>query len=254
MLKDFTKDTFDIIIQAGQSNSEGYGFGPVEEPYVSNDRVWYLNADFTVSMAAEKVTGNEIQSNFALSFANEYIRQGYLKEGRKLLILRAAVGGTGFLDNRWKLTDDLYLRMMEMIRTALSLNPANRLAVLLWHQGETDALCEATYEVHYSHLMTLLQSVRQEFGVKELPFVAADFVQNWKQLNPVICAPVVDAIRAVCRDCGNGGFVETDGLLSNLQELHRNPLGWDDPIHFSRRAVYALGRRYFDAFARISQV
>jgi len=253
MLRDFTKDTFDIIIQAGQSNAEGYGFGPVDEPYGPNDLVWYLNPDLTVSMAAEKVTGNEIQSNFSLSFADEYIRRGYLKEGRKLLILRAAVGGTGFLDNRWKLTDDLYLHMLEMIRTALELNPENRLVALLWHQGETDALCEASCEVHYSHLMTLLQSVRQEFGVKELPFVAADFVQSWKELNPAICAPVVDAMRAVCRDCGNGGFVETDGLLSNLQELHRNPLGWEDPIHFSRRAVYELGKRYFDAFARILQ-
>lgn len=29
MLKDFSKEAFDILIQAGQSNSEGYGFGNV---------------------------------------------------------------------------------------------------------------------------------------------------------------------------------------------------------------------------------
>ena len=131
MLKDFTKEKFDVIIQAGQSNSEGYGFGPTDEPYQPSDRVWYLEPNMTVSVATEKVTGNGIQSNFGLSFAREYMKSGRLAEGRNILIIRAAVGGTGFLDNRWKLTDDLYIKMMEMIDTALSLNPENRLVALL---------------------------------------------------------------------------------------------------------------------------
>lgn len=204
-----------------------------------------------MSQAAEKVTGNEIQSTFALSFAREYVKNGLLKESRKLLILRTAVGGTGFLDDRWKMTDDLYLRMMEMTRTALALNEDNRLMCLLWHQGETDAQMNASYEVHYNHLRKLLISVREEFGVPELPFIAGDFVHHWEDENMKICKPVVDAIRAVCRDCKNCAFVETDGLLSNLQELHRNPLGWEDPIHFSRKSVYILGQRYFEVYEKL---
>ena len=42
MIRDCKQDRFDILIQAGQSNSEGAGFGPVEEPYRSDGRVWYL--------------------------------------------------------------------------------------------------------------------------------------------------------------------------------------------------------------------
>jgi hypothetical protein len=60
--------------------------------------------------------------------------------------------------------------------------------------------------------------------------------------------PVVDAIRAVCRDCGSGAFVETDGLPSNSQQERTPPLPWDDNIHFSRNALYRLGERYFQAF------
>ena len=251
MLKDFTKEKFDVLIQAGQSNAEGYGFGPVEEPYQPNERVWYLNADFTLSVAAEKVTGNEIQTNFSLSFADRYVKEGLLAEGRTLMIIRAAVGGTGFLSGQWKPEDPLFLRMMELTRTALGLNPENRLVGLLWHQGETDAECGASYDVHRMHLSTLLHLVREEFGAPELPFVAGDFVQHWKGEHLAICEPVVEAMRAVCRTCGHGAFVETDGLLSNLQELRRNPLGWEDPIHFSRKAVYALGRRYFEAYRGI---
>ena len=250
MLKDFSKDKFDIIIQAGQSNSEGYGCGSVDEPYVPNDLVWYMNGDFTISKAAENVAGNEIQGTFGLSFAREYVKNGLLPEGRKLLILRCAVGGTGFLDNRWKMTDDLYLRMMEMIQTSLSMNAENHLIGILWHQGETDAILQASYEVHYHHLMGLVRSVGEKFQVPDIPFIAGDFVQHWKNDNIEICTPVVAAIRAVCQDYEKGAFVETEGLKSNMQELQRNVYDWVDPdtIHFSRKSIYELGKRYFQAY------
>lgn len=251
MLKDFTKEKFDILIQAGQSNSEGYGFGSVEEPYQPNDLIWYMNDDFTMSIAAEKVNGNEIQSTYALSFAQEYLRDNLLQTGRKLLILRTSVGGTGFSDHRWNMSGDLYLRMMEMIRTALALNEENRIVGFLWHQGETDALNNVIYEVHYDQLRGLLRSVCEEFDVPEMPFIAGDFVQHWASENMEIAFPIVKAIRDVCSKYGHGAFVETDGLLSNSQELGRWTLGWDDNIHFSRKSVYVLGKRYFEAYKDI---
>ena len=247
MLRDFTKDKFDIIIQAGQSNAQGTAFGPADAPYAVNGRVWYMNEDDTISRAVEKVNGNRIQSNFALSFVREYMSDGRLAEGRDLLIIRAAIGGTGFLDNRWKMSDDLYLHMMEMIRTALSLNAENHLVALLWHQGETDAIHNATYDQHYHHLSTLLQSVRDTFNVPDLPFIAGDFVQKWKNERAEVSIPVSDAIRAVCEDVGNGAFVESDGLLSNDEAgIKKN-----DIIHFCRNAIYELGVRYYRAYCDI---
>ena len=252
MLKDFTKERFDIFIQAGQSNSEGYGFGPAEHPYEPSEQVWYMNGDFTLTQAAETVTGNEIQSTYGLSFAREYLKAGLLKPDRKLLILRTSVGGTGFLDHRWGMTDDLYLRMMDMIHTALELNPENRLMGMLWHQGETDAQLNADYDTHFRNLSGLVRSVRETFHVPELPFIAGDFVQHWKSENAAISEPVIQAIRAVCRDCGPGAFVETDGLLSNFQQLGRPTLDWEDNIHFSRNSCDLLGQRYFDAYRKVS--
>ena len=248
MLKDFTKEAFDILIQAGQSNAEGTSYGPTDTPYVPDERIWYMNENDTISLAVEKVRGNEIQSNFSLSFAREYIRAGRLAQGRKLLILRAAEGGTGFWNHYWRLGDDLYLHMMEMIRTALALNPQNRLVALLWHQGETDAVHNATFEGHYAHLSALLRSVRDTFSVPDLPFVAGDFVRHWAKDQQALCAPVVEAMRAVCTDLGHGGFVETEGLRSNAHVQ-----GNDDTIHFCRSAVYELGLRYFDVFAEITE-
>ena len=251
MLRDFTKEKFDIIIQAGQSNSEGYGFGPVDKPYEPNSRIWYLNGDYTISMAAEKVTLNDIQSNFSLSFAKEYVENALLTEDRNLLIVRSAVGGTGFLDNRWRPKDDLFLRMLDMTDTAVALNPDNRIIALLWHQGETDASLHSSYETYYNNLMTLYRTTAERYGITDLPFIAGDFVHHWKNENAEICDPVISASIAVCKDCG-GRFVSTDNLKSNNQELDYHPLGWEDHIHFSRKSIYELGKRYFEAYRQIT--
>lgn len=47
----FKKQKFDIIIQAGQSNAEGYGRGPSAVEYCETDDILYL--------VAPKVVGEE---------------------------------------------------------------------------------------------------------------------------------------------------------------------------------------------------
>ena len=248
MLKNFSAEKFDIIIQAGQSNAQGCGIGDVGSPFVPSDDIWYMNCDLTISLAAEAAEGNFVVGNFALPFAEEYVSDGRLKHGRKLLILRSAVGGTGFADNRWGLRDDLYLTMIEMIVTSLGLNPENRLAAFIWHQGENDAANGASYDTHYKNLRTLVETVRDGFGRSDLPFIAADFVHHWKNENPALCEPVANAIKNVCADIGNARFIETDGLTSNWQRLGYG----DDNIHFSRDAIYILGKKYYRAFVEIA--
>ncbi|MCL2512500.1 MAG: sialate O-acetylesterase [Oscillospiraceae bacterium] len=246
MLKDFSKEKFDIIIQAGQSNAEGYGFGDVDGPFEPHEGIYFLNGDFTVSLAAEHSHGERLSGNFSLSFADAYIKNGNPAEGRKLLILRSAVGGTGFCDKRWGLKDDLFLRMVGMIETALALNPENRLAALLWHQGENEA-GNVSYDEHFKKLKTLVEAVRNTFKCGNLPFIAADFVHEWKSGNAEACEPIIRAIKDVCAAVGSAGFIETDGLLSNNQKL-----GDGDTIHFCREALYRLGRRYFEVYNELS--
>ncbi|MHC1693716.1 MAG: sialate O-acetylesterase [Eubacteriales bacterium] len=243
MLRDFSKEEFDIIIQAGQSNSEGCGQGDAQHPFAPYDKILQMEGDFSISLASEKIWGNNIVGNYSHTFCEEYLKDGRLKEGRKLLILKTSVGGTGFLDKRWGPQDDLYLRMMEMIKTTLELNPSNRLVALIWHQGETDAILGATKQLHYDNLSGLVGSVRSTFGYPALPFVAGDFVSHWKGKNLAICEPVVDAIKSVCADIGHASFVETSELLSNDQQI-----GNGDDIHFSREALNQLGVKYYIAY------
>jgi len=241
----------DIIIVAGQSNAEGCGAGPAERPFEPDGRVQVMSqkenkfSRFKFADPAERVWAGKPCGNFWLPFVREYVESGRLRPGRGLLIVQAAVGGTGFADHRWGPEDDLYINMLKMIKAALALNLKNELKALLWHQGETD--CGTDEQTHAAHLETLLRGVREKFGVPALPFVAGDFVQHWKRDNPGHTESVVAAIRSVCGSAGSAAFVETDGLLSNDEVL-----GGGDNIHFSRAALEKLGRRYFEAYQNLT--
>ena len=245
MLNDFSKDVFDIIIQGGQSNAEGCGIGVVDKPYEPRDDILVMENDFSIKTAREKVWENNTVGNFAFSFADRYVNDGRLKTGRKLLILLAAVGGTSFQAKRWGLQDDLFLKMIDMLKTALALNPENRAVAFLWHQGESDTV-NPNRDTHFANLSALVENVRQTAGNESLPFIAGNFVPQWYNDNIKICKPIVTAIKDVCTDAGHAAFVETEGLQSNSEKT-----GNDDTIHFSREALYLLGHRYYDVFCKI---
>ena len=114
----YTSEAYDIIILAGQSNAQGCGRGEVTEEYIPDPDIMHLfeNCTFEVrvvdgiekmcvisddpnlyiDVAKEKCDKNGKISSLALSFAREYKRCGLLPKGRKLLIIEAGVGGTGF--------------------------------------------------------------------------------------------------------------------------------------------------------------
>ena len=121
---------YDIILEAGQSNADGYGHGPVEHPYVPDPRILYLTAGTPaaaeyypkgacqLSVADERPNpaGGEDDrlGDLALRFAQSYVENGCLAEGRKLLIVRSAVGASGFMKEYWRVGDPLYQRMLRM--------------------------------------------------------------------------------------------------------------------------------------------
>ncbi len=257
-------ECYDIFIQAGQSNAEGTGYGPVTEVYIPDERILYLNAvktvsekndrvhieyehmPFVIEMANERnVVINDVQrcvGDFSLTFAKAYIDTGLLEQGRKVLIIRAAVGGTGFQRKHWGVEDDQYLKMLELTDYALSLNPENRLKGFLWHQGEHDAFEGNTPENYRNQLTTLINNVKNRYGCPDLPFICASFVNEWTSENRDICDPILRVIREVTKEVG-GRFVEADDLPTNNQAT-----GSGDNIHFCRESLHILGRRYFEAY------
>lgn len=260
---DLSKLNFDIIIQGGQSNAQGYGIGEVLEEYQPKSDILYLQEDrqiestdeglliahkpgvLSVQIADEKKGKEGKIGDFSLTFAEEYIKNGLLQSNRKLLIIRAAVGGTGFARGHWGKFDYLYLRMLRMIEYALSLNPENRVVAFLWHQGEHEAVFKNDPANYYGQLVTMVEEVRQ-ICKWDIPFLVGDFVSDWKTANWADCEPIVETIRRVVKNVGNAIFVETEDLPSNDQKTKNG-----DTIHFCREALHILGRRYFSEYMKI---
>lgn len=122
---------------------------------------------------------------------------------------------------------------------ALSLNPDNRVVAFLWHQGECDAFEKNEPDVFKQQLSDMLYDVRAKYGEK-LPFIAGDFVSEWKNKNIADCVPIVEKIREVAKEAGCSAFVETSDLLSNNQKNHNG-----DDIHFCREALYTWTTLFF---------
>ena len=271
----FANQPFDVVIQGGQSNAEGCGRGRTADPYVPDERVLYYDPHAfgkvvnypdgtenmvveyplppSVEIAAERHIGEGDDftlCDFSLSFAREYVRAGFLKEGRKLLVVRAGVGGTGFAKGHWSPDGILYKKLIESTDAALALNPENRIVAFLWHQGECDAFefpersPEERYRKHYDYLYNLFSSVMTRYRVPRLPVVTGGIIKDWRKKYEIPCDAVEKAIKDVCASLPAAGFAESDGLLSNDQAI-----GNGDDIHFCRDALMELGRRYFKVYA-----
>lgn len=138
--------------------------------------------------------------------------------------------------------------MLEMTSYALRLSSTNRLVAFLWHQGENDANSGMPPTTYHSYIRQMVSAVRRNFNQPNLPFIAGDFVPQWRDENHIKTLPILEAIRNACAQIGDAAFVSTDGLLSNAQMN-----GDNDILHFCRQSLYDLGHRYFDAFAHITK-
>lgn len=252
---------YDIFLQAGQSNAAGYGHGPAAEPYSPDPRILYLTAgdpqaaeyepkgEPEITLAAERPNpafGPEDRlGDFSLGFARRYVAEGLLAPGRKVLIIRAAVGATGFVKHYWGMDEPLYLRMLKLTDYALSLHPQNRLMALLWHQGEHEAAFGNDPDCYRRQLLALVESVRRRYRAPGLPFLCGGFCSQWARENQPACLNIQEAIRAAAREA-EGCFIQTQDLRSNDEKT-----GDGDPIHFCREDLLELGSRYFDGYRRL---
>ncbi len=256
------EESFDIIIQGGQSNAEGCGRGAVDEELNPSQNCFYLQAlkkvevrednlhitflDEPFQVVTAKETEDEIGKlgDFSLTFAKVYEHSGKLANGRKLMIIRAGVGGSGFKKGQWGIGNILHNKMIELVDYALSLNKNNRVVAFLWHQGEHDAFEKNDPEIYREKLTAMIGDVRSRYG--NMPFIAGDFVSEWKNKNVNDCNPIIFVIKDVVKSVGNAKFVETADLPSNNQKT-----GNGDDIHFCRQSLHELGYRYFSAYSDI---
>ena len=273
-IKNQDKKSYDIIILAGQSNAYGYGVGDVDKPYEPCERIKMLCGDFTaearkveygdefldlkvgdeyyIETAKEKQDGGKTFGNLSLTFSKEYLANDAESE-RSLLIINTPIGGTGFAKGHWGKGEILCERMFKMVRQALEMNEDNKVVAFLWHQGEHDAFENAGLtvsqreEYYYNKFTELLTSVRGEFG-RDVPVVCGKFSKVWAEEYKEKCEAVYRATEKVCEEQGRAMVVDTYDLTNS-----NDVTGNGDNIHFSRPALYELGKRYYKAYKQIKE-
>jgi len=170
-LKAFGDQIYDIIIIIGQSNSVGYAsneytfdnpegvtYSMRDAKYLSNytddfdnkfdENIRTFTTDNRIVPAFEQLdSGNGVgrrgKYGFGLSFARQYIKEGKLIDGRKILLINRGFGGTGFFNvgSRWNhyLDNNLYDKAINSIKMAKSaIHSSSEVKAILWHQGEAD--------------------------------------------------------------------------------------------------------------------
>lgn len=263
---------YDVILLCGQSNAEGNGLGETEFPYVPDEKImmmrdsgWYGYKkqpdgkdklfltepyNFITEVANERFVGEKYYGMFVLSFCKKYVESGLLENGRKLLIINASIGGTGFARKEWGVGNLLHNRLFTMFDEA-KLGEDDKIVAFLWHQGEHDAFENAhfspkeRYDFYYSSLFDMISDIRDRCG-NGLPFIAGEFCHEWWDANTETCNAVLSAMKDVCCALPCAALVSSDALKSNNQSI-----GNGDDIHFCRDSLMTLGQRYFDAFVKI---
>lgn len=268
---DMNEFAFDIIIVAGQSNAEGNGLKNNKNQIIS-DNVYHLidknnvatkvcddgkvildmvyPTEMILEVAHERVQDGNLMADFSQTFAQKYIEDGRLKNGRKILIVKAAVGGTGFARKEWGVGSILLKRLMDMVDYALSLNKDNKIVALLWHQGEHDCVenvglsIDELYNFYFNNLLNQFNLIRTKYS-QQIPIVTGEFVNSWADLpeNKEKCDVVETAMKNVCNNIKYSMVVSSSGLLSNDQVFYNG-----DNIHFCGESIYELGKRYYSAY------
>lgn len=260
---------YDIIVLAGQSNAEGSGVGEGSIAHYNNPNILELvdknrhlvtlseegvlclpkPYEWTLQIANERNAGGTLYADFAQSFAEEYIKEGKLESGRKVLIVKTAIGGTGFMRNQWGKGCPMTDRAFEMVDYALSLQEHSRIVAVLWHQGEHDAfespeLSLSTREkFYYDKFGCLVDALVDKYGI--MPIIAGGFIDEWSKDYLSQCDAISKATKKVLNRYG-GAVVSAKGLKSNNQDSNNG-----DTIHFCRKSLYRLGKKYYQAFEKI---
>lgn len=173
--------------------------------------------------------------SLAESFAEQYAKEHGVDVG----LICCADGGTSL--EQWKPNSLLFDHAVSQARLA---QRTSVVSGILWHQGEADCAKElySTYEVR---LKAFMDALRSELDLHNVPFLLGglgDFLadcplsetlKNYTYVN--------DALENVARDTAMTGFVSAEGLSAN-----------PDQLHFSAKALYELGLRYYREFEKIA--
>lgn len=232
---------FDIMVVAGQSNSQGRP-GPIEdgpgEPDEPHPRIFEYGvttrAVVQASEPLEHYTPSATGVGHALTFAKLYIADGRLEDGRDILLVPCAKEASGFSDGQWTVGGIRYDNAIAQVNEAMLEGTGfNRVVCFLWNQGEdeqTFAITKLQYERYIYRLIADFRFLMN--GADETtPFICAKILPSSLRY----WGPVDDAYNDLASKVPYTAVVDPAGL-----EL------WLDDLHYDGDNQRLLAQRYFE--------
>ncbi len=235
-------ERLDLFLLMGQSNMKGRGVMPDEpkrDPRLVmmhlRDDHWYL-ARHPLHLVGDAQTfagADNAGVGPGLAFAEAVAaHDAKVRVG----LIPCAVGGTSIA--RWakgaKLYDDAVRRARLALETAA---PAKaRIRAVLWLQGEADAKPNGL-PVHEAKLLQLVDNVRADLGLPELPFIACTIGEmgeagsaDKQAMNQILLALPAKRPHTAC--------VDARDLKTNI----------GDNVHFDTPAQNEIGKRFAEKY------
>jgi len=170
-----------------------------------------------------------------LGFAAEAARGD---PGLTIGLVPLAVGGSGLAS--WEKDAANYQRALEL---AARVRQDGTLKAVLWHQGETDAYHTTANPGSYGpRLVNMIGDLRHDLGSNDLPFIAGQIGPWVARKRSFTFVPLINqALTSLPSQVAGTACVSSEGLAHG-----------GDNLHFSELAEQAFGRRYAEAYARLT--
>lgn len=238
-----------VVAVLGQSNAHGAGIGldrdGLDAPHPRVHQWAASGRSKDTIVAGCDPLFHEVPSK-AVGFAATFARELADTSGRPVLVVPYARGDSAFARVNgvtWDPADrgarlNLFWNAMQRVSSGVATKDGNELAVVLWHQGESDVPLTAG-PVYAEKLDSVIDTLRAQFG--EVPFVIGQMVPD-EIATGHPDYPVIDAVhRDTPRRRAGVVFVEgPEGMYNSETEK----------IHYNAAGQRELGARMWKAYAR----
>ncbi|MFV0559203.1 MAG: sialate O-acetylesterase [Enterococcus sp.] len=221
------------ILLIGQSNMAGRGFLDTVPP-IYNEHIKMLRNGRWQMMTEpihfdREVAGVGPAASFAQQWAIDHPEE-------TLGLIPCAEGGSSI--EEWAPNGILMRHALSEARFA---SETSEIIGVLWHQGESDSR-EGKYKEYASKLKEVIQHVRQELGIADLPFIVGELGDYLGKvgfgLSSTEFAQINEAMQEAVMQTPNAYLVSAKGLTAN-----------PDGIHIDALSQRKFGLRYYHAFA-----
>jgi hypothetical protein len=235
--------SYAVIALAGQSNMLGSSaiVPGVDDDYSGLDSTWQYGYNAQAILAAKNTLDhvNEVAGDGGSwrKFATDIIAEGRFN-GRPILFVPVAEGGTGFLRNNWNQGDPLYTSAVSRINAAMALDAGNTFEGVLWMQGEADAMDDTTTYLANVQAMYDAMIIDITGMTVDTPFITSQMLYPSEPNAPAVNADIAT-------------FASNN---ASVYLVSTSDLATTDGVHLDSPSLNTVGTRQAAGFAALNPI